>query len=139
MKDKKDIYALVIGIIFACILMLLCTGCKTIKTVVEYRDREVIKTELQHDSIYQHDSVYIASRNDTVFRDRWHTEYAYRYINRVDSFVQIDSIPYPVEVTTVVTKNSGFARFTIWLFWILVAAGAGFVGWRVFRRFYFHI
>lgn len=137
--NQRQLLAALIAVICALIGILIMNSCKTIETVTEYRDREVVKLELQHDSIYMHDSVYVAQKGDTVYRDRWHTEYAYRYINRVDSFVQIDSIPYPVEVTKVVTKKTGFARFTIWLFWILAAAGAGFVGWRVFRRFYLHI
>lgn len=130
---------LIVGVVFAIVFLFACTGCKTVKVVTEYRDREVVKVELQHDSIYMHDSIYIASRNDTVFRDRWHTEYAYKYITRVDSFVQIDSIPYPVEITTVVTKNSGFAKFCISFFAIIIAISAAWFGWKIYRKFFLHI
>jgi hypothetical protein len=57
----------------------------------------------EHDSIYlevlKHDSVYVTSRGDTVFVDRWHTEYRDRWRDRWRDSVRVDSVrvPYPVE------------------------------------------
>lgn len=66
---------------------------ESVKTEIEYRDR------LQRDSIHVHDSTFMYVKGDTVFRDRWHTEYKDRtlrdttYIERTDSV----QVPYPVE------------------------------------------
>ena len=65
----------------------------TIKTEYKYIDR------LQHDSIYQKHSVMYYVKGDTVFVDKYKYLYKYLFINKVDSFVKVDSIqvPYPVE------------------------------------------
>lgn len=65
----------------------------TIKTEYKYIDR------IQHDSIYQKDSVMYHVKGDTVFVDKYKYLYKYLFINKVDSFVKVDSIqvPYPVE------------------------------------------
>ena len=65
----------------------------TIKTEYKYIDR------IQHDSIYQKDSVMYYVKGDTVFVDNYKYLYKYLFINKVDSFVKVDSIqvPYPVE------------------------------------------
>lgn len=134
MRDKSDLIALVLGIVLSLVLMVVCTSCRQIKTVVEYRDREVIKTELQRDSVYMHDSVYVAQKGDTVFVDRWRTEYAYKYIARVDSFTRVDSIPYPVEVVREVRVRNGYDKFCSWFLWIVVVAGGVFVACKVLKR-----
>ena len=65
----------------------------TIKTEYKYIDR------IQHDSIYLKDSVMYYVKGDTVFVDKYKYLYKYLFINKVDSFVKVDSIqvPYPVE------------------------------------------
>ena len=88
-----------------CIIMLLLTGCKSIQYVpVEtVRTEYVTKTDtfIQKDSVFCHDSVYIHSKGDTVWYEKWHTRYIDRveYKVRTDSFIKTDSIqvPYPVE------------------------------------------
>lgn len=138
MKDENKRAETVLKLL--ALLAVLCliwgaTSCRSVQVVTEYKDREVVKVELQHDSVYLHDSVYIAQRGDTVFWDRWHTEYQYKYVNRVDSFVQIDSIPYPVEVKVPgPVRNSTFASFCEWFFWILVILTAVVVGIRVYVK-----
>ena len=64
-----------------------------IKTEYRYIDR------LQHDSVYLKDSVRYYTKGDTVFADKYLYQYKYLFINRVDSFVKVDSVqvPYPVE------------------------------------------
>lgn len=65
----------------------------TIKTEYKYIDR------IQHDSIYQKDSVMYYVKGDTVFVDKYKYLYKYLFINKVDSFVKVDfiQVPYPVE------------------------------------------
>ncbi|SEA78988.1 hypothetical protein SAMN04487851_11431 [Prevotella sp. tc2-28] len=86
------------------LLFLLC-GCKS----VQYIPVETVKTEyvtktdtfIQKDSVLVKDSVFIHSKGDTVWYEKWHTKYIDRWKERVvvDSFIKTDSIrtPYPVE------------------------------------------
>lgn len=66
---------------------------ESVRTEIEYRDR------WQRDSIHVHDSIHVREKGDTVFVDRWHTEYKDRnvrdtvYIEKTDSV----QVPYPVE------------------------------------------
>lgn len=76
------------------------SSCRT-----QYVPVEKIKTEyryidrLQHDSVYLRDSVRYYTKGDTVFADKYLYQYKCLFINRVDSFVKVDSVqvPYPVE------------------------------------------
>lgn len=82
------------------ITVVLCSSCRTqyipvesIVTRTEYKDR------VQHDSVHVHDSIYIREKDDTVFIDRWHTEYKDRLLRDTTCINKTDSIqiPYPVE------------------------------------------
>lgn len=100
---------------------------ETVKTEIEYRDR------LQRDSTHVHDSIFMYIKGDTVFRDRWHTEYKDRllldttYIERTDSI----QVPYPVE-----KKLSKWQAMKMelggWAFGI-IAFGLAAFGWLMVR------
>ena len=73
-----------IVIIFSLVLVCILAGCRTIKDVqntsnvetrIEYRDK------YHRDSIYIRDSVIIHEKGDTVFKDRWRTEWKDRIIH----------------------------------------------------------
>lgn len=53
------------------------------------------------DSIYLKDSVYIHQKNDTIYSERYHTQYKYRYIYRDSIHVRTDSIPVIHTVTKI--------------------------------------
>lgn len=101
---KGCVYCLV-GIAAVLLLSFLLSGCKS----VEYVPVETVKTEyvtktdtfIQKDSLVMHDSVYIHSKGDTVWYEKWHTKYKDRIVTKVvvDSVIKTDSIqvPYPVE------------------------------------------
>lgn len=78
------------------ILALVVSSCKTkyIETV-HYKPVEVhdtlVTTAFLHDSITVRDSVFIHQVNDTVYRERWKTEYKWR--TRVDTITKIREIP----------------------------------------------
>lgn len=88
-----------------CLLVLLLTGCRTVKVVpvTEYRDRYVSRTDsfLKVDSVYLHDSVSVYMRGDTVFltKTQYKDRLKYVKINRTDTVTIHDSIPYRVTVT----------------------------------------
>ncbi len=103
--DYKTCLVCFLGIIFLLFIAAMFSGCKN----VQYIPVETVKTEyitkidtvLQKDSVVFHDSVYIHSKGDTVWYEKWHTKYQDRivYKTKVDSFIRTDSVmvPYPVE------------------------------------------
>ena len=83
--------------------LLLC-GCRTQYVPVE-TIKEVYITKHDsitlRDSIWQHDSVFVSMKGDTVLVEKWRTKYVehLRDVVKIDSFIKTDSIqvPYPVE------------------------------------------
>lgn len=99
MKLKDKIITL-ITIIIVIVITLFCNSCKTIKEVpiekieykTEYRDRILL------DSIYQHDSIYIQQKGDTIWKYRDKYIYRNRYLHDTIFFSKIDTIPQIIEV-----------------------------------------
>lgn len=93
------------GIILLVILSLLFSGCKSIQYVPVEKVVTEYKTNTVHDSVYlevlKHDSVVIEKLGDTVYVNKWHTQYKdrWREIIQIDTLIKVDSIqvPYPVE------------------------------------------
>lgn len=81
-------------------LLLLCIGCTTTKYVpiesvhTEYRDR----VNVQRDSIYLRDSIYIENKGDTIVIERWRDRWRDRIIRDTMSVNTTDTIQHSVEV-----------------------------------------
>jgi hypothetical protein len=60
---------------------------------------------VQRDSIWQHDSVLIKDKGDTVLIEKWHTKYIEKVSHDTTYVAKIDSIPVPYEVTNYVEKK----------------------------------
>ena len=77
------------------------TSCRNIKYVpvetvkTEYKTRDSIR----YDSIYEHDSIFLFVKGDTVYKEKYRYKYRYLTINKTDTVMLTDSvqIPYPVE------------------------------------------
>lgn len=77
------------------------TSCRSIK----YVPVETVKTEyktrgsIRFDSIYEHDSIFLFVKGDTVYKEKYLYKYRYLTINKTDTVMKTDSvqIPYPVE------------------------------------------
>ncbi len=77
------------------------TSCRNIKSVpvetvkTEYKTRDSIR----FDSIYEHDSIFLFVKGDTVYKKKYRYKYRYLTINKTDTVMLTDSvqIPYPVE------------------------------------------
>ena len=77
------------------------TSCRSIKYVpvetvkTEYKTRDSIR----FDSIYEHDSIFLLVKGDTVYKEKYRYKYRYLTINKTDTVMMTDSvqIPYPVE------------------------------------------
>lgn len=133
--DFRKPFSIAILILYT-IIMLICCSCRspryipveTIKTEYRYVDR------IQHDSIYQRDSINMYRDGDTVYRDRYKYLYKYMYINKVDSFTKTDSIqvPYPVE-RKLTRWESTKMELGGWAFGALIVMALVIVGWLFYR------
>ena len=88
-----------LSVVFWLIVFLL-SSCRTkyipiesVRERIEYCDRWL------SDSAYIHDSVFVFMKGDTVYRDRWHTEYRDRKVYDTCYTSKTDTIrmPYPVD------------------------------------------
>lgn len=120
-------------------LAILCLffSCKTqtvaIAPEIHKQDRDSIRTEYKHDSIYidrihkefvKGDTVRI---HDSIFVAKWYE----RLVHDSCYIHQTDSVPYPVEVRVNVPYKSGYTKFTSWFFWIVLIIGIGWGVWKI--------
>lgn len=106
--------------LLAMLMLLLSSCCTQTKVVTEYRDRYITQTDVRIDSIYRDryhteymrgDTVFV---HDSIWLDRWH------YENKSDTLIVRDSIPYPVEVVREVRVRNAYDKFTARGFWLLI-------------------
>ena len=113
--------SIALKIILIALLLLVISGCKTKevlipteKTVVEYRD------QLRIDSVYNRDTLYLFTKNDTVYLQsiKWRERF------KVDTvrYEKVDSIPYFVEVTKEVNVLTKWQKIRLQLLNVIVLA-----------------
>ena len=132
------------GTIFArsgkwlCIILLALAICSCKSG--RYIPVESVKTDsiyikqVQRDSIYQHDSIYIREKGDTVWMERY--KYVYRdkvvhdtmYVNRTDTIRE----PYPVEKELTRWQQMKL-ELGGWAFGIIIAFALIIVGWLIYK------
>ena len=111
MKPKNlNLWHIPLGIVMAvAFLALLMCSCKTIEYVpiVEHETHHdsIYFTQVKRDSIWQHDSILIKQKGDTVRIEKWHTKYIEKQVHDTTYIAKIDSIPVPYEVTKYVEKK----------------------------------
>ena len=90
---------IVVGIVAVGLLM---CSCKTIEYVpiVEHETHHdsIYFTQVQRDSIWQHDSILIKQKGDTVRIEKWHTKYIEKQVHDTTYVAKVDSVPVPYEV-----------------------------------------
>lgn len=87
------------------IILLMLAICLTSCRSIKYVPVETVKTEyktrdsIRFDSIYEHDSIFLLVKGDTVYKEKYRYKYRYLTINKTDTVMLTDSvqIPYPVE------------------------------------------
>ena len=83
-------------------LALLMCSCKTIEYVpiVEHETHHdsIYFTQVPRDSIWQHDSILIKQKGDTVLIEKWHTKYIEKQVHDTTYVAKVDSVPVPYEV-----------------------------------------
>lgn len=122
--------------IYVLFLLAALCSCRSVKYVpVEtVRTDSIYITQLQRDSIYSRDSIYIRQEGDTVWAEKY--RYVYRdklirdtlYLSRTDSI----RVPYPVE-----RELTRWQRMKLelggWAMGIIIAAALAITGWLVYR------
>ena len=104
MKPKDlNLWHIPLGMLAAvAVLALLMCSCKTIEYVpiVEHETHHdsIYFTKVQRDSIWQHDSILIKQKGDTVRIEKWHTKYIEKQVHDTTYVAKVDSIPVPYEV-----------------------------------------
>lgn len=127
---------LILAILFAFL------GCSTQQVFAppETQEKTIYKEIERVDTVFQNVYKYIHEKGDTVFVRDSVILYRYKYLTKCDTVLQVDSIPYPVEVTKEVRVRNGYDKFTARGFWIYTATillGLIFlvVRWHIKRRF----
>ena len=107
-------------IIFAAVVALMLSGCKAQDCIPETIVRDSIRTEYKHDStyIYQHDSIFIKEKADTVFVNKYVTRYKDVLKIERDTIWKENKV---VEVKEVLVEKP-IAGITKWFAWIGAAA-----------------
>ena len=93
------------------LLVTLClTGCKTVKFVPVPEYHTLYKTRVdtvqRWDSVYFRDSVFTATKGDTVYLTKTHWRERFRnvYHTKTDTIMQCDSVRVPYPVAKPLTK-----------------------------------
>ena len=130
-------YIVAVGIAFAvCALFGSCTTTKYVP-VIEHRTDTLIQTNLQHDSIYVHDSIMVSQQGDTVRIEKWHMKYVELEVHDTTYISKTDSIPKPYPVTQYVEKPlSKMEKSLIFVGIFSLMAVIVFVVWKLKNLFF---
>ena len=120
------------------VLLVLMCSCRTqyvpVETVRVETERVV---DIQRDSIFIQDSVFVKEKNDTIYLTKWRVEY--REALRIDTFntVRVDSVNTIVEVEKRLTKwqkaKMNIGTGVLYAVPILIAVGV-FVLYRKLKK-----
>ena len=97
---------IVVGMVAVGLLMCSCKSVEYVPVIQhETHHDSIYFTQIQRDSIWQHDSILVKDKGDTVLIEKWHTKYIEKL--RIDTtyIAKVDSIPVPYEVTKYVEKK----------------------------------
>ena len=102
--------------VMAIVFCMAFSSCAT-RTVVEYRDRDVIKyvTKVEKDTMIErvHDSIYIHAKNDTVWYERWRTEYRDKIVLKHDTCWRDSVVTEYTETTKEVVKVPKIYKYSL--------------------------
>ena len=65
-------------------LVLALTACKTVQTATNSTTNHTT-AQLQKDSVFVHDSIFVRIRADTVYWEKWHIRWREKEITRTDT------------------------------------------------------
>lgn len=123
-------------LLFIIPILILLASCAAQKQIIEV-PVETVKTEYIHDtkidSVYVRDSIDRWREGDTVFIYKEHTKY--KYLNKTDTIVRVDSIPKIIKVETVkeveVNHIKWYQKTLMWIGGIMSLILAGYIIYKV--------
>lgn len=126
---------------FAIFMILTLFSCRTAK--VEYKTVEVpvvhqeFKTDTLHDSIHVTDSVFIHTKGDTVYSEKFKTVYKWR--DKIEIKKKVDTVtvvkPIPVEVEKELSKTQKLRMHMGDAFFAILVVGLIFGIVKLKKRF----
>ena len=114
-------------IIFVLFLLCSCTTTKYVEVPIEKVRVEYID-KIKYDSIYTYDSVFIKSKGDTIYLDKYRYLYKYKFIRDTINIKDTITVSKPIEVEKEVN------RVYTWQI-ILMVIGGGSLGIYLYRLF----
>ena len=132
-----------LGFVTALAVCAMLPSCKRVEyvTIPEYHTDTLRTIQLQKDSVYLRDSVYVTRelRGDTLYltTDRWRTEYRDRlkvdtaYISKTDSVTVVKEVEKPLTKWEQFKMNMGGILIGMGVAVLLMA---GFAVWRIVKK-----
>ena len=113
--------------------VLLLPACQSMQTVAETNANHV-SNNIQRDSIYLHDSIFVHIRADTVYLEKWHTRWRDRETVKTDTVTLTETKTETVEKPYVPSFYKYCAAFAILfaLYWLVKLA------LYIAKRYYLH-
>lgn len=104
-------------------------SCKSIKSVEKSESLITDKSDLyERDSIVIRDSVIVRIAGDTVYKDRWHTEYKDRIVQQMDTVVRVDE-----RIVETVVERKVVPRWTWWVTGYCLLVTGLIILWIIFK------
>ena len=103
--------------------VLLLPACQSMQTVAETNANHV-SNNIQRDSIYLHDSIFVHIRADTVYLEKWHTRWRDRETVKTDTITLTETKTQTVEKPYVPSFYRYCTAFAILfvLYWLVKLA-----------------
>lgn len=130
MKNCISMLPLLTAILLSAMLL---TACRTTQTMTDTNANHVTNN-IQRDSIYLHDSIFVHIRADTVYLEKWHTRWRDRETVKTDTITLTETKTEMVEKPYVPSFYKYCAAFAILfvLYWLVKLA------LYIAKRYYLH-
>ena len=120
------------NIIILLFVLLLFNSCKTRIQYIPLNGKQIeYKDRLRVDSIYNIDSILIYNKNDTVYFETIKIRNKYR--TDTVSVIQMDSIPYPVEVVKYVNQLTSWQKLRLNALNVIMGFLVLLIGYKLIR------
>lgn len=138
-KDERTIEAILIVLSLAALAFVQCS-CRTQRVAGEITTRDSVRIVYRMDSVYryEHDSIYIRERADTVFVDRWHTRYrdALRVVHDTAYVDRVRETTIQVPYITKAQRNMIAGFWTLLALLIIAVALLAWKNWGKVRTWW---
>ena len=148
-QNTGDSWKMLVFIILTMLCFLLfaiMTSCKTryitqeIPVIVHDKDSIVsVQHYHTHDTLMMRDSVFTIIQGDTIRIERWHTLQSINNVVKVDTLWRDRAVEKPVTITKTEIKETNhlnwWQKSLAWIGGILLALGAGFGGFKIWKFF----